>query len=97
MLCSRAVISPGPRCSAAPPPGRPGERMIRGSTGAALLVVGIRPFGEMVGGFGGLPVSTVCARARYPVIVVRGPGVVPADEHHAVVLGVDGAPSPRPP
>ncbi|WP_419992869.1 universal stress protein [Streptomyces boninensis] len=65
--------------------------LLRESAGASLLVLGHRGRGSMPGLLLGTTALAVVARARCPVVVVRGGEPHRQGEHHRVVVGVGDA------
>ena len=71
----------------------PAAELVEASRGAALLVVGTRGHGEVVGTLLGSVAFAVTAHAACPVVVVRGDDSRHPGPDHAVVVGVDGSAS----
>jgi nucleotide-binding universal stress UspA family protein len=72
----------------------PADALSEASREAALVVVGTRGYGRVVGTLLGSVAFTVAARARCPVIVVKGePDDRPVGSRHRVVVGTDGSAS----
>lgn len=70
----------------------PSEALTEASTGAGLVVIGSRGYGRTVGALLGSVGFAVAARAKCPVIVVKGePGQRPVGPGHRVVVGTDGS------
>lgn len=70
----------------------PADALSDASQDAALVVVGTRGYGRVVGTLLGSVAFAVAARARCPVIVVKGePAVRPVGPAHRVVVGTDGS------
>ncbi|NUW39417.1 universal stress protein [Nonomuraea rhodomycinica] len=69
--------------------GSAAERLVELSAGAGLVVVGSRGLGAPARSVVGSVAASVAAGARAPVVVVRGPGPVPAQTHRGpLVLGL---------
>lgn len=74
--------------------GSPAERLVELSDGADLVVVGSRGLGTLARSVVGSVTVHVAAHARAPVIIVRGPGPIPASaEPGPVLLGLSPATS----
>jgi nucleotide-binding universal stress UspA family protein len=72
----------------------PAEALTEASTQAALVVIGTRGFGRVMGALLGSVAFAVAASAECPVVVVKGdPGTRPIGPDHKVVVGTDGSPS----
>jgi nucleotide-binding universal stress UspA family protein len=70
----------------------PADALSEASRDAALVVVGTRGYGRVVGTLLGSVAFAVAARARCPVIVVKGePADRPVGPEHRVVVGTDGS------
>lgn len=72
-------------------PGGPSRALVHASRTAAMLVVGSRGHGELVGDLLGSVATPVAAHAECPVTVVRGDRSRAIDGTHPVVVGVDGS------
>ncbi|WP_113699484.1 universal stress protein [Nonomuraea lactucae] len=69
--------------------GPAGERLVELSADACLVVVGSRGLGTLARSVVGSVAAYVAANALAPVVVVRGPGPIPAEAHPGpVVLGL---------
>lgn len=66
--------------------------LIEHSRKAALLVVGTRGHGELIGALLGSVAFTVSGHARCPVVIVRGDATHPPGPDRPVVVGVDDSP-----
>jgi nucleotide-binding universal stress UspA family protein len=70
----------------------PSQALIEASNHAALVVLGSRGYGRVVGGLLGSIAFTVAARASCPVIVVKDDAMdLPVGPEHRVVVGTDGS------
>jgi nucleotide-binding universal stress UspA family protein len=70
----------------------PADALSEASRHAALVVVGTRGYGRVVGTLLGSVAFAVAGRARCPVIVVKGePDERPVGPEHRVVVGTDGS------
>lgn len=71
------------------------KALVEASGSAAMVVVGSRGHGEILGDLLGSVATPVAAHARCPVAVVRGDRSRAIDGEHPVVVGVDGSPGAR--
>ena len=72
----------------------PAEALTEASAQAALVVIGTRGFGRIMGALLGSVAFAVAATAECPVVVVkRDPDDRPVGPDHKVVVGTDGSPS----
>lgn len=88
-------VAPGVEVSGFVIEGRAGEVLTDLSADAAGIVVGSRQLKALGSALLGSVGAGVAARARCPVVVVRGPAGLAA-EHPAVVVGVDGTDATEP-
>lgn len=70
--------------------GHPAERLVELSRGAELVVIGSRGLGWLPSRVVGSVAEYVTAHAACPVIVVRGPGPIPASATPGPILVEDG-------
>ena len=85
---------PGLRVAGATEVTSPARALIEASDGAALLVLGSRGYGRVIGTLLGSVAFNVAARARCPVVVVKDEASSqPAGPNHRVVAGTDGSPT----
>ena len=71
----------------------PSRALTEASNDAAILVVGSRGYGRVLGALLGSVAFAVAAQARCPVIVVKDEAVdSPVGPEHRVVVGTDGSP-----
>ncbi|MFC4119911.1 universal stress protein [Nonomuraea zeae] len=72
--------------------GSPAERIVELSAGADLVVIGSRGLGALARSLVGSVTAYVAAHSQAPLIIVRGPGPLPAPAHPGpVVLGLSPA------
>jgi nucleotide-binding universal stress UspA family protein len=70
----------------------PTQALAEASAHAALLVIGTRGYGSVVGALLGSVAFAVAARARCPLVVMKGePMQRPVGPGHRVVVGTDGS------
>ena len=83
---------PGLRIAGATEVTSPSQALIKASNGAALVVLGSRGHGRVLGALLGSVAFAVAARASCPVIVVKDEAVdLPVGPEHRVVVGADGS------
>jgi nucleotide-binding universal stress UspA family protein len=83
---------PGVRVEGSPEVTSPSRALTEASSDAALVVIGTRGFGRVVGALLGSVAFNVAARAECPVIVVKGgPADGPAVPERRIVVGTDGS------
>lgn len=84
--------APGVEVTGVTVKGLPAATLVDLSDGAALVVVGTRGHGELVGTLIGSVAFPVTSHARCPVVVVHPPDTQqPPGPGHPVVVGVDGS------
>jgi nucleotide-binding universal stress UspA family protein len=83
---------PGLRIAGATEVTSPSRALVEASNDAALVVLGSRGYGRVVGALLGSVAFTVAARATCPVIVVRDDAMdTPVGPQRRVVVGTDGS------
>jgi nucleotide-binding universal stress UspA family protein len=83
---------PGLRAFGATEVTSPARALIEASDDAAMLVLGSRGYGRVVGGLLGSIAFGVAARARCPVVIVKDDTMArPVAPAHRVVVGTDGS------
>ena len=83
---------PGLRIAGATEVTSPSQALIEASNDAALVVLGSRGYGRVVGALLGSVAFAVAARASCPVIIVKDKAMdLPFGPEHRVVVGTDGS------